>query len=89
MVHRDYAVPAPIQIRVHDDRLPIYNPGSLPEGWQPYNPDIANAFFWAGEIETWGRGIRPRSACLQKGRDTGAGDSIGAGRPLVRVPVFG
>ena len=68
VVHRDYAVPAPIQIRVHDDRLRIYNPGSLPEGWtlekllgqhpsQPYNPDIANSFFWAGEIETWGRGI--------------------------------
>jgi hypothetical protein len=24
---------------------------------RPYNPDIANAFFRAGEIETWGRGI--------------------------------
>lgn len=68
VVHRDYAVPAPIQIRVYDDRLRIYNPGSLPEGWtlekllgphpsHPYNPEIANAFFRAGEIETWGRGI--------------------------------
>lgn len=26
VVHRDYAVPAPIRIRVHDDRLRIYNP---------------------------------------------------------------
>ena len=68
VVHRDYAIAAPIQIQVHDDRLRIYNPGSLPEGWtlerllgphpsRPYNPDIANAFFWMGEIETWGRGI--------------------------------
>lgn len=24
---------------------------------QPYNPDVANAFFRAGMIETWGRGI--------------------------------
>jgi ATP-dependent DNA helicase RecG len=24
---------------------------------QPYNPDIANTFFRAGEIEAWGRGI--------------------------------
>ena len=79
VVHRDYAVPAPIQIRVYDDRLRIYNPGSLPEGWtleklfgshpsQPYNPDIAHAFFWAGEIETWGRGIdRVVRACRRAG----------------------
>ena len=69
IVHRDYAVAAPIQIRVYDDRLSIWNPGQLPEGWsfetllglhpsQPYNPDVANAFFRAGEIEAWGRGIR-------------------------------
>lgn len=30
----------------------------------PYNPDVANAFFRAGEIESWGRGIeRIFSAC--------------------------
>lgn len=75
VVHRDYAVPAPIQIRVYDERLRIFNPGSLPEGWtlekllgphpsHPHNPDIAHAFFWAGEIETWGRGIsRVMRAC--------------------------
>ncbi|WP_217177968.1 ATP-binding protein [Methanoplanus limicola] len=45
------------------------NNGRLPEGWaverltlnhqsQLYNPDIANAFFRAGMIEAWGRGIR-------------------------------
>lgn len=79
VVHRDYAIPAPIQIRVHDDCLRIYNPGSLPEGWtlerllgphpsRPYNPDIANAFFWAGEIESWGRGIdRVLRACGRAG----------------------
>ena len=79
VVHRDYAVPAPIQIRVHDERLRIFNPGSLPEGWtlekllgphpsHPHNPDIAHAFFWAGDIETWGRGIsRVIRACRRAG----------------------
>ncbi len=68
VVHRDYAVPAQIQIRVYDDQLHIWNAGELPEDWsvekllgqhssRPYNPDIANAFFQAGEIESWGRGI--------------------------------
>jgi ATP-dependent DNA helicase RecG len=33
VIHRDYAVPAPIQIRVYADRLLIWNPGELPEGW--------------------------------------------------------
>ena len=79
VVHRDYAVPRDIQIRVHDDRLQIDNPGALPDGWtldrllgphpsQPHNPDIANAFFWAGEIETWGLGIsRVLKACRRAG----------------------
>lgn len=79
VIHRDYAVAAPIQIRVYADRLLIWNPGELPEGWsmekllgphpsQPYNPDIANAFFWSGEIEAWGRGIqRMMEACRQAG----------------------
>jgi ATP-dependent DNA helicase RecG len=46
----------------------IWNPGQLPPEWtvehlldkhssQPFNPDVANAFFRAGMIESWGRGI--------------------------------
>jgi ATP-dependent DNA helicase RecG len=69
VVHRDYSVPAPLQIRVYNERLVLVNPAVLPDGWtqasllaphysHPYNPDIANAFFRAGEIETWGRGIQ-------------------------------
>ena len=69
IVHRDYAMAAHIQIRVYPDRLQIWNPGALPGGWtlekllgshpsRPFNPDVANAFFRAGEIETWGRGIQ-------------------------------
>jgi len=33
VMHRDYAVLAPIQIRVYDNRLSIWNPGELPEDW--------------------------------------------------------
>lgn len=33
----------------------------------PYNPNIANAFFRAGEIEAWGRGIqRILQACREE-----------------------
>ena len=49
--------------------MSIWNPGGLAEGWslknllkqhpsRPYNPSVANAFFRAGEIEAWGRGIQ-------------------------------
>ncbi|WP_338463107.1 ATP-binding protein (plasmid) [Synechococcus elongatus IITB7] len=79
IVHRDYMVPAPIQIRVYNDRLEIRNPAVLPEGWtietlqhppasQPHNPVLADTFFRAGEIESWGRGIdRIWSVCQQQG----------------------
>jgi len=31
IIHKDYSVGAPIQIRVHGDRLKIWNPGELPK----------------------------------------------------------
>ncbi len=68
VVHRDYASSATIQIRVYDDRISIWNATHLdPErierlaeelASQPHNPRIAYAFFRAGMIEAWGRGIR-------------------------------
>src|SRR3546814_44421 len=57
----------------------IWNEGQLPENWtietllekhssSPYNPDIANAFFRSGYIESWGRGItKMTSLCLEAG----------------------
>ena len=68
VLHKDYAVGAPIQISVYDDKLMIWNPAQLPAKWtvaklkqkhasHPFNPDLANVFFRAGEIEAWGRGI--------------------------------
>ena len=69
IVHRDYASPATIQIRVSDDRISIWNPARLSPDWaaeqlaeehssRPHNPRVAQVFFRAGMIEAWGRGIR-------------------------------
>ena len=69
VIHRDYASTSPIQIRVYDHRITLWNPGQLPPDWsveqltgehssRPHNPGIAYAFFRAGMIEAWGRGIR-------------------------------
>lgn len=68
VAHKDYAGCTPIQIKVYTDRIRIWNEGQLPENWtvdklmhehssRPYNPDIANAFFRSGYVESWGRGI--------------------------------
>ncbi len=79
VIHRDYAVGAPIQIRVYGNRLEIWNPGKLPDNWslkkllghhpsRPFNPTVANTFFRAGKIEAWGRGIqRIFDACREAG----------------------
>ena len=79
IVHKDYAASTPIQISVYDNKLMLWNPGQLPPDWsldrlltkhasQPANPDIANAFFRAGKIEAWGRGIDLiRNTCLKQG----------------------
>ena len=81
-INKDYSEPAPIQIRVYEDKLEIVNGGVLPEGWTvdtllsshrsfPYNPNIANTFFRSGEIEAWGRGIeRIVMACKNNGFST-------------------
>lgn len=68
VVHKDYASGIPVQISVYEDKVIIWNPGRLPEELTldllqkkhpsiPYNPLVAAAFFRAGYIEAWGRGI--------------------------------
>ncbi|MDR1483408.1 MAG: putative DNA binding domain-containing protein [Planctomycetaceae bacterium] len=68
IVHKDYSGGVPVQIRVYQDKMLFWNHGQLPENWTietllgvhpslPHNPDIANAFFRSGYIESWGRGI--------------------------------
>lgn len=79
VAHKDYSSGATIQISVYKDRMMIWNSGQLPENWtvetllekhssNPYNPDIANAFFRSGYIESWGRGItKMTNLCLEAG----------------------
>lgn len=68
VVHKDYSSGIPIQISVYEDRIVFWNSGQLPQDWtlerllgkhpsHPFNPLLANAFFRAGYIESWGRGI--------------------------------
>ncbi len=67
IAHKDYSGGVPIQISVYSDKIIFWNEGQLPENWtvktllekhasRPYNPDIANALFRSGYIESWGRG---------------------------------
>lgn len=79
IIHSNYAALIPIQIRIHEEALYISNDCIFPVGWtvetlmqrhrsQPYNPNIADCFFRAGYVETWGRGIEKIcEACKQHG----------------------
>ena len=76
LVHRNY-VGAPIQIRVYDDKINIWNEGTLPDGLtlealkrshssRPRNPIIADVCFKGGYIDAWGRGtIKIIDTCKQ------------------------
>jgi ATP-dependent DNA helicase RecG len=68
IAHKDY-MGAPIQMRVWDDYVEVWNEGSLPKeltpeallrhhSSHPRNKNIAYAFFKAGFIESWGRGYK-------------------------------
>ena len=79
IAHKNYATLVPIQIRVYDDKLIIANDCIFPDDWtvddlmkqhksRPYNPLIANAFYRAGFIESWGRGIQKiKDSCIAQG----------------------
>ena len=79
LTHKDYSAGTPIQISVYDDKIMIWNYGKLPENWTienltvkhssvPFNPDIANTFFRAGYVESWGRGtIKIIEKCKEQG----------------------
>src|ERR1044072_8400119 len=65
IIHKDYSSTYTF-LRVYDDRLHLWNPGTLPEELNPEklkkehssyprNRNIANVFFKAGYIESWGR----------------------------------
>jgi ATP-dependent DNA helicase RecG len=77
--HRDYAAVGTIQVRIYDDRLEVWNPGTLPPSLTieslyrehpslPRNPKIALAFYRARLIEHWGTGtLRMADACAGTG----------------------
>lgn len=65
--HRDYAAPMATQIRIYDDQLIIWNPGSLPQSLHLddlrkrhqsvlRNKLIGSIFYDAGLVEKWGSG---------------------------------
>lgn len=68
LMHRDYQVATPIQVRLFPNRLEIWNPGMLPEEYiqgtasfsisRPRNPDIARVFHLRGYAEMLGIGLR-------------------------------
>lgn len=79
VAHRDYRSTAPIQLRLNDQQLEVWNPGHLPPPLTPVslrsphpsippNPLIARALFLAGYIEEWGTGtLRMVSAQREAG----------------------
>jgi len=78
IIHKDY-LSTWIFLRVYDDRLEIWNPGTLHEeltieklkgahSSYPRNANIAGVFFKAGYIESWGRGTNNIiTACTEAG----------------------
>lgn len=66
IIHKDYS-DTNIFMRIYEDRLHLWNPGKLHEeltieklkgdhSSKPRNRNIANIFYLAGYIESWGRG---------------------------------
>ena len=66
--HKQYEENNPIQVSIYDDKIYVWNDGKFPEELtsqnlfkkhysKPYNPLIAQTFFKAGFIESWGRGF--------------------------------
>ena len=66
--HKDYTGPA-IQMRIYDRSIELWNFGLLPEqltpstlmlqhSSYPRNHNIANVFYRAGFVESWGRGFK-------------------------------
>jgi len=79
LIHRNYLGASSIQIRVYNDRLVIMNEGKLPPEVpveklktehlsKPRNTLLADVFYKAGFIESWGRGtIKIMEKCLEQG----------------------
>ena len=79
------------EVRIEEEQIIISNRCILPEGWTaetlmqphdsiPYNPDIANVFYRAGYIETWGQGIQKIcDECIALGAELPRYEILGTG----------
>ena len=79
LIHRDYSGTSQTQIRVYPDKLIIMNEGKLPPEVPaeklktnhlsiPRNTLLAEVFYYAGFIESWGHGtIKIVEDCLEQG----------------------
>ena len=79
LIHKLYFSWNPIQIRVYEEQLIMANSCVMPHGWTSetlmknhssvqLNPGLARAFYRAGFIESWGRGIEKIcNACVAHG----------------------
>jgi ATP-dependent DNA helicase RecG len=90
IVHKDYTETT-IQLSVYEDRLLLWNPGQLSDGLtieklkikhpsKARNKNIAEIFFKAGYIESWGRGIEKMITSLK---------SVGFPEPIFEESVGG
>ncbi|MEJ8802811.1 ATP-binding protein [Pontibacter sp. H249] len=96
IVHRTYTT-APVQISIYNDRLIVWNEGSLPDNLSvedlkrkhpslPRNPVLADACFKGGLIEAWGRGtVKIMEECQRLGLPEPDITTIGGG---VSVTLF-
>lgn len=76
--HRDYTASGTVQVRIYNDRMEVWNPGSLPNRLTvedlyrdhpplPRNPNLAKALYRARVIEQWGTGtLRIVQACASR-----------------------
>lgn len=76
--HKDYTGPA-IQMRIYDKSIELWNYGLLPKELTPAkllqkhssfprNHNIANAFYKAGFVESWGRGFKKIAEEFEKAK---------------------
>ena len=100
LAHRDYRSTAPVQVRLDDARLEVWNPGHLPSPLTvaalrqphpsvPTNPRIARALYLAGFVEEWGTGtLRVVSSMLAQGNGDPLFDASLGGVSVV-LPLLG
>lgn len=76
LVHRSYAEPGPVQVRLGPDDFAVFSPGGLPPGvtlgnlldqLRPRSVVLAEAFERAGLVDRAGRGIRQMFGSLLRG----------------------